>query len=446
VAQTPVERAEAGRACRHAASLEAHGEWRPPAGREDPLVILARSNVDRLADLVPIRYGRMLESPLAFLRGSADVMAADLARTPVAGLTVQLCGDAHLGNFGAFATPERNLVFDANDFDETLPGPFEWDVKRLAASVAVAAGEQGAESSATSRAVRRTVRSYRKWMGRQSELGMLDIWYAHIESADVEAALVHVPAHERKRDERRVRRRTSARLLPKLAELTDQGGRIKAHPPLVVPLRGEAHRDEVNEVIATYPDTLPENTRGLLRRHQLADVAQKVVGVGSVGTRCLVALLFGRDTQDPLFLQVKQAEPSALAAHLGPGPHDHQGQRVVEGQRAIQAASDILLGWSSAGGRHYYVRQLRDMKASASLTTLDYKQLVDYSRLCGRALARAHARTGDAIAIAAYLGDDETFDRAITRFAVRYADQIQDDYRRLESATAAGEIDAEPGR
>ncbi|MQY15436.1 hypothetical protein SRB5_56180 [Streptomyces sp. RB5] len=437
----PEERAARGRAVRQELPRSAHGDWRAAPDRPDPVDVLIRQGADRVTRLLPLRYARMAASPLAFLRGSAAVMAADLAARPHTGLTVQLCGDAHLLNFGLYASPERALLFDVNDFDETHPGPFEWDVERLAASVAVAARDRGLDETRTRRAVTAAVAAYRTNLRRLAELGELAVWYERMDTADL---LPLIGRRDRFRVEAslaRARRRTNLQALGKLTEKVDGRHWIVRDPPYVEPL-GNFDQSAIRKVFADYRATLPEERRTLLDRFRVVDVARKVVGVGSVGTRCFIALLEGRDAGDPLLLQMKEAGPSVLAAHLGPGPHAHGGQRVVAGQRLLQAASDIFLGWvSGPQGRHYYWRQLRDMKGSADVGSMSAGQLRRYAAFCGTALSRAHARTGDRIAIAAYLGPGASFDRAVTEFALRYADRTAEDHAALREAMAEGRVE-----
>lgn len=443
---TPAGRAEQGRAARQRVRRSEHARWTASLDRPDPVAVLERQGRDRLAELLPIRYGRMAASPFAFLRGAAAVMAADLAATPHTGLTVQLCGDAHLLNFGLYASPERSLLFDLNDFDETFPGPFEWDVKRLAASVVVAARENGHPDTKAGRAAREAVAAYRTAMRRLARLGELDVWYMRI---DTEQLLPLVrSARDRHRAEAtlgRARRRTSLRAYGKLTEVVDGRRRIIHDPPLLEPA-GVADMASLRKVFSDYRSTLSEERRLLLDRYRFVDAARKVVGVGSVGLRCFIVLLTGRDADDPLFLQIKEARQSVLEEHLPGGPYTHPGHRVVAGQRLLQAASDIFLGWMSGPqGRAFYWRQLRDMKGSADVAGMSPGDLLAYARLCGTALARAHARSGDRIAIAAYLGGSDTFDRAVTDFAVAYADQTVTDHTTLGAAIAAGVIAAAPG-
>ncbi|MEU9997123.1 DUF2252 domain-containing protein [Streptomyces sp. NPDC050848] len=443
---TPAARAEEGKAARKRVPRSSHGRWIPPSQRPDPLSVLERQSVDRVPELVPIRYGRMAVSPFAFLRGAAAVMAADLAPQRHTGLTVQLCGDAHLLNFGVFASPERTLLFDVNDFDETLPGPFEWDVKRLAASVAVAALQNGSNKAKAHQAALVVGEAYRTAMRRLAGLGELAVWYERIDAEDL-APLV-------RRDRRatfenrldRARRRTSLQALGKLTALDDKGRRHIVDDPPLLERATDLDRVTFGKVFSDYRSSLSEERRLLLDRFHYVDAARKVVGVGSVGTRCFILLLEGRDDGDPLMLQIKEAGRSVLEAYLPPSVYGHQGQRVVRGQRLTQAASDIFLGWMTGPEkRHFYWRQLRDMKGSAEVETMSPATLRAYAGLCGRALARAHARSGDRIAIAAYLGSSDVFDRAVADFAIRYTDQNADDYAALGAAIASGMVTAAPG-
>ncbi|MET7702965.1 DUF2252 domain-containing protein [Streptomyces sp. NPDC005485] len=443
---TPTDRAAQGKAARKRVPRSAHGTWIPSVDRPDPVAVLERQGRDRLQELLPIRYGRMGASPFAFLRGAAAVMAEDLAAQPHTGLTVQLCGDAHLLNFGLYASPERNLLFDLNDFDETYPGPFEWDVKRLAASVAVAARENGHSDSQVHRAAREAAAAYRKSMRRLAGQGELAVWYERI---DTDHLLPLVRAgHRRRRVEStltRARRRTSLHALGKLTETVDGRRRIVHDPPLLEPA-GAPDMAVLRKSFSDYRSTLSEERRLLLDRYRFVDAARKVVGVGSVGTRCFVVLLTGRDADDPLFLQIKEARRSVLEAHLPTGPYVHPGHRVVAGQRLLQAASDIFLGWMTGPqGRAFYWRQLRDMKGSVDVAGMTPDRLVQYARLCGTALSRAHARSGDRIAVAAYLGGADTFECSVADFALRYADQNAADHATLGAAVAAGVVTAAPG-
>lgn len=423
----------------------AHAGWVPPVDRADPVAVLERQGRDRLPELLPIRYGRMAASPFAFLRGSAAVMAADLASRPHTGLTVQLCGDAHLLNFGVYASPERALLFDLNDFDETFPGPFEWDVERLAASVAVAGRANGHAEAKVRRATLEAVAAYRTAMRRLAGQGELAVWYERI---DADSLLPLVRSAGRRRQVAssltRARRRTSLQALGKLTEVVDGRRRIIHDPPLLEPA-GASDTASLRKIFSDYRSTLSEERRLLLDRYRFVDAARKVVGVGSVGLRCFVVLLTGRDESDPLFLQIKEARKSVWEEHLPHGPYVHPGHRVVAGQRLLQAASDIFLGWMSGPqGRAFYWRQLRDMKGSADVAGMSPADLLGYARLCGTALARAHARSGDRIAIAAYLGGADTFEQAVADFALAYADQTAKDHAALGAAIAAGVVAAAP--
>jgi uncharacterized protein (DUF2252 family) len=427
--------------------------------RRDPVEILMRQARTRTPELAPIRYGRMARSPFAFFRGGAAIMAADLADTPVSGLRAQLCGDAHLANFGMFAAPDRRLVFDLNDFDETLPGPWEWDVKRLAASIAVAGRDRGFGGRARRDAVRGTARAYRKTMRRLAAMRTIDVWYTRM---DEERFSQYLSKSGRKRLDKAVakaRRKDSLRALDKLTY--DVGGepRIISDPPLVIPIdelagtvEPELVRDRLGTYLRDYQKTLQHNRRHLLAGYQLVDVAHKVVGVGSVGTRCWIALLLGHDASDPLFLQLKEAEPSVLEPYAGRRRAMNQGRRVVEGQQLMQAASDVFLGWlrveDDLDGRRrdYYVRQLWDAKASAPIDTMPADAMAGYGAICGWTLARAHARSGDRVAIADSIGRGDGFDRALARFAETYADQNERDYAALVSAVNAGVVPADPDR
>jgi uncharacterized protein (DUF2252 family) len=441
------EEKRAGKARRAVVARSSHGHFEPAPDRADPIAVLTAENRDRIASLVPVRWGRMLESPFAFLRGAAAVMAADLAGTPVTGIAVQACGDAHVANFGVFASPERILLFDVNDFDETGPGPFEWDLKRLATSAVVVARGAGIGADDAVAAARATVSSYRRHMRRYAAMSVLDVWYSRVDADAAVRALGSVPGGSFKTALARARRHTSRAALPKLTELTDDGARrIIDHPPLVTHDVGADEKDAVAALFASYRASLDDDRRFLVDRFTLVDVARKVVGVGSVGTRCFIALLTS-DVGEPLFLQVKEAEPSVLA----PAPPESttagggEGRRVVDGQRLMQAASDIFLGSASWRGRDYYVRQLRDMKGVVNVSNLDADSLVRYVELCGWTLARAHARAGRAAAIAGYLGGAPVFDDAVARFAVAYADQTERDHALLVEAVWSGRIEARSG-
>ncbi|MFE7973209.1 DUF2252 domain-containing protein [Streptomyces shenzhenensis] len=442
---TTADHADSGKAARKRVPRSGHARLLPPVDRPDPVAVLERQGRDRLPELLPIRYGRMTASPFAFLRGAAAVMAADLAAQPHTGLTVQLCGDAHLLNFGVYASPERSLLFDLNDFDETFRGPFEWDVKRLAASVAVAARENGHPAPRVHRAVRETVAGYRTAIRRLARLGELTAWYERVDAAGL-LPLVRPARRPRHLESSltRARRRTSLQALGKLTELVDGRRRIIHDPPLLEPA-GAGDAASLRKIFSDYRSTLPEERRLLLDRYRFADAARKVVGVGSVGTRCFLVLLTGRGAGDPLFLQIKEARKAILEDHLPSGPYLHPGHRVVAGQRLLQAAGDIFLGWMTGPqGRAFYGRQLRDVKGVADVAGMNPNRLLAYGRLCGTALARAHARSGDRIAIAAYLGTADTFDRAVADFALCYADQTDADHAALGAAVAAGVVPAAP--
>ena len=456
---TPEERAARGRAARAQAPRSSHAEYRPSATRPDPVDIIEAQSAARLPDLVPIRYGRMLESPFRFYRGAAALMAADLSGTPRTGMTTQVCGDAHLLNFRLLASPERKLVFDINDFDETLPGPWEWDVKRLAASLAIAGRENGYTDAERSSVVRATVRSYREEMRRFAGLGNLAVWYTQADREQLQAlADEKLGARGRKRTQQamaKARTRDGLQAFEKLTGVFDGRRRIAADPPLIVPLQDllpDVERDAVEgqlrELIERYSDSLQSDRRHLLQRYRIVDMARKVVGVGSVGTRCWIILLLGRDDQDPLLLQAKEADQSVLAQYVGLSAYDNQGERVVSGQRLMQAASDIFLGWERVTGldgrqRDFYIRQLRDWKGIAEPQLMEPRDMRAFGELCGATLARAHARSGDRIEIAAYLGGGDVFDRALAVFAERYADQNERDHQALADAVDAGRVSAE---
>ncbi len=404
----------------------------------DPLALIEATNTPRLQDLVPIRWGRMSESPFAFYRGAPAVMAFDLARTPATGLEVQACGDAHLMNFGVFATPERNLIVDVNDFDETHRGPWEWDVKRLAASLIVAARETGSISNREARdAAQAATQSYREQMRALARMDPLSIYYERVE-ASTAAKMMGQSAVETAKNRSKIARKCSE-VVPKLTELVGDAMRIVARPPVIQPLPAETN-DLVRRVFSDYCSSLREDRRILAQQYRIVDVALKVVGVGSVGTRCFIVLL--ESDGSPFFLQVKEALPSVLSRYVGGGKFDHEGRRVVIGQRIMQAASDVFLGWSSNGPRQFYVRQFRDMKAGFDLSTLNKSRLMEAGRLTGLILARAHARSGASAAIAAYLGKCEAFDEAVAKFAVAYADQNEKDHAVLKTAIRAGRIRA----
>jgi uncharacterized protein (DUF2252 family) len=443
-----------GKAARSTVPRSSHGELRPLV--RDPLQVLAAQDASRVPELVPIRYGRMLASPFAFFRGAAAVMAGDLAETASPGLEAQLCGDAHLSNFGVFAAPDRRMVFDCNDFDETCRGPFEWDVKRLAASVAIAGRERGFGKKKRQQATLAAVRSYRKSMREFAPMRNVDVWYSRL---DVGPALDLLRSQMDERRYRRVERnlakaaaKDSSRALGKLTHEEDGRLRIVSEPPLITPLdeltdAGDAER-QLEAVLMAYTESLTDDRRRLASSYRYVDAARKVVGVGSVGTRAWIVLLLGRDADDPLFLQAKEARASVLEPYVGASPYRNHGRRVVEGQRLMQAASDVFLGWIATKGldderRCFYVRQLWDGKGSADVERMSPRELAIYASLCGAALARAHARSGDRIGIAAYLGSGEAFDTALARFGETYADRNEKDFELLAKAVASGEIKVE---
>jgi len=452
------ERAAAGKAARSAAPRSSHASWEPGPGRGDPIALLERQAASRVPELVPIRYGRMAVSPFAFFRGAAAVMASDLAGTPVSGLRVQACGDAHLSNFGVFGAPDRRLVFDLNDFDESLPGPWEWDVKRLVASFAIAARESGFGRKQRCSLAQAAARAYRDAMRGFAAQGSLDVWYARL---DVEAVLEEgedAPAKELKRARRnlaKARSKDSLRALEKLTETVDGEVRFRSEPPLLVPAeelfpgpQAEDLREVLLGVFDLYRDTLPGDRQQLFDRYEFRGIARKVVGVGSVGTRAWVVLLTGEDHGDPLFLQAKEAEASVLEPYVGASRFRNHGRRVVEGQRLMQATGDIFLGWCRAAGpdgrrRDFYVRQLWDWKRSVEIERLSPHGFEVYARICGWTLARAHARSGDRVAIASYLGGGDSFDRALADFGEAYADQSERDHAALLEAISSGRLEAE---
>ena len=462
------ERRARGKAARSRIAPSDHMGWEPAADRPDPVALLEEQNTTREPDLVPVRHGRMMVSPFTFYRGAAKIMASDLKDTPTAGLNVQLCGDAHLSNFGVFASPERTLLFDLNDFDETLPGPFEYDVKRMAASFTIAARNNGFTNADARAATLVSVAAYRQAMAGFADMPTMDIWYAHL-SEDVLLSAVKNAARSLKRTEKssgvkqaekrakktaeKAHTRDSLQALSKLAERVDDKYRIVSQPPIVVPMRdlvgrlgisSEEMESIIHEQFRAYRATLQDDRRHLLERFEVVDMARKVVGVGSVGTRAFIVLLQGRDQKDPLFLQVKEATASVLEDHLPKSRYRQPGERVVQGQRMMQAASDIYLGWTKGAeaNRYLYWRQLRDMKGSAVVETMMPGDLEFYARICGQTLARAHARSGDPIAIAAYLGKKDRFDQSITDFCQRYADQNERDYQALSDAIRSGRLQA----
>jgi uncharacterized protein (DUF2252 family) len=456
------ERAALGKAARAAVPRESHAAFDPPADRPDPVAQLVEQGKSRIPELVPVRYGRMLASPFSYFRGAALPMAADLATTPDTGLTVQACGDAHLSNFGLYASPERKLLFDVNDFDETLPGPWEWDVKRLAASLEVASRGNGFARKDRRAIVQAAAAGYRQAMRRLAAMNNLAVWYTDVDIEGFRREFAgQLSARQRKTLDKafaKARGHDSRQALDKLCAAQDGKLRIVADPPLVVPLADllpeqldhMALENELHTLTAEYAQTLQSDRRVLLEEFDVVDMARKVVGVGSVGTRCWIVLLLGRDQSDPLFLQIKEAQPSVLSPYLGASRYANQGERVVAGQRLMQSASDIFLGWLRVRGldgqfRDFYFRQLRDWKYSVPIEAMIPHGMRVYAELCGGTLARAHARSGDRIAIASYLGGSDVFDRAIADFAAAYADQNERDFEALTEAAASGRITAERG-
>jgi uncharacterized protein (DUF2252 family) len=446
----------AGKAARDRVPLDSHREFKSAPGR-DPVALLVKQAGSRIPELVAVRYGRMLVSPFTFYRGAALPMAADLAATPAAGFRVQLCGDAHVSNFGVFGSPERRLVFDVNDFDETLPGPFEWDVKRLVASLVVAGRDNGFAAADARRVAVAAATRYRKAMREFAASPTLAVWYSHL---DVEDAIARLKGRLKKNVvsktesmAAKVRTRDSMQALAKLTKVVDGQREIISNPPLIVPveeLAPDASYDMLRSLVSDYMRSLPPDRQHLLGRFRLTRVARKVVGVGSVGTQAWIVLMEAEDDLDPLLLQAKQAERSVLAAYAGESQYDNQRERVVSGQRLMQAASDIFLGWqrttvSGFGRTDYYVRQLRDWKYSAPIERMGPGEMADYGELCGWTLARAHARTGDRFAIAAYLGGSGKFEQAVAGFGVSYADQTERDHAALADAAASGLVEARTG-
>jgi uncharacterized protein (DUF2252 family) len=451
--ETPEQRRARGRALRDTVSRESHGGWKAPKGRTDPIRILQASNEGRIPSLIPVRFGRMAQSPFAFYRGAAAIMAADLSMTAASGIQVQLCGDAHLTNFGAFATPERHIIFDINDLDETLPGPWEWDLKRLIASLVIAAQHLRLPDSDAARIATAASAEYRERMTDYASMRALDVWYDYIDASRFEQIAVEddllpeVRKRLKARAEEARRKGSPEFLFPKLVTGGTGGPpRIKDEPPLMFhpdPELAPGLESDYADAIEGYRKSLPEHVRTLFDRFQFVDLAMKVVGVGSVGMQCAVGLFMASD-DDPLFLQVKEARASVLEPHLGTSRYVNHGERVIGGQRLMQAASDIFLGWTQGKGRrHFYIRQLRDMKMAAVLDDWDAALLRAYGRVCAHALARAHARSGDAAMIAGYMGANRIFDDAVADFAVSYADQNRRDYRDFVQQIREGRIHAE---
>ncbi|MET9903370.1 DUF2252 domain-containing protein [Streptomyces sp. NPDC006446] len=458
---TPQERVARGKAARSTVPRSSHAEFQPGSKRTDPVEIIERQSATRVPELVPIRYSRMSEAPFRFYRGAAAIMAADLAETPHTGIRVQCCGDAHMLNFRLLASPERRLMFDINDFDETLPGPWEWDVKRLSASFVIAGRANGFSTKERASVVRSAVGSYRERMQSFAQMTNLDVWYARFDADELEQQFDRVlSAGQRDRWEQareRARAHDTLQVFDKLTHVVGGRRRIASDPPLLVRLqdllpdakRGALEK-EIGRLIEHYGETLPTDRRFLLQNYRIADMARKVVGVGSVGTRCWIILLLGKDDQDPLFLQAKEADESVLAPYVGASTFRTQGERVVAGQRLMQATSDVFLGWERVQGidgrrRDFYVRQLRDWKGIAMAENMSPRRMALFGRLCGATLARAHARSGDRIAIAAYLGSGDAFDRALATFAELYADQNEKDHQALVDAIRTGRVPAEAG-
>jgi uncharacterized protein (DUF2252 family) len=477
------ERRAKGREAAQVTPPSIHSGWKPAQDRPDPVALLEAQNLTREPDLVPVRHGRMMVSPFTFYRGAAKIMAADLAGTPVAGLHTQLCGDAHLSNFGVFASPERRLLFDLNDFDETLPGPLEYDVKRMAASFTIAARNNGFSKADIRAATMASVTAYREAMAEFARMGTMDIWYASLDEDEIMRSVRGVVAGVKEKDKKEGKKgkqektdkklaeraaktaeksrekahtRDSLQALSKLGELVDGKYRIVSQPPVIIPLRdlaetfglsAEEAEHAIREQFRAYRATLQDDRRHLLERFEIVDAARKVVGVGSVGTRAFIVLLQGRDEGDPLFMQIKEATASVLEEHLSKSKYRQHGERVVQGQRMMQAASDIYLGWTKGLDvrRHYYWRQLRDMKGSALVESMTPVGLPFYGRVCGWTLARAHARSGDPVAIAEYLGETDAFDNAITDFSLAYADQNEEDYEAFAAAVRSGRLKALAG-
>ena len=435
------ERLAAGKALRETVPRESHAGWKRPAKQRDPISILEESNRDRVPELVPIRYGRMLRSPFTFLRGSAGLMAYDLSTTPSTRIQVQACGDCHLLNFGLFATPERNLVFDLNDFDETLPAPWEWDLKRLAVSFAVAGRENRMKDAETSEAVLECVRAYRKHLREYSKMSPLEVWYTRL---DAETLIAMAPDEKAKKLRQQIaeqaHKRVVENLFPKISK--EEGGRHRLvdQPPVIFHVAEADFEERVREGLVAYRQSLSDERRVLLDRYRMEDFALKVVGIGSVGTRCYIALFFDEENH-PLLLQFKEACRSVLEPYAGRSRYDNQGERIVMGQRLMQSSSDIFLGWvRGRRGYDFFVRQLRDMKMSAPVEGLSAVQLKRYAEMCGRTLARAHAKSGDAATISGYLGKTDVFDKAIGKFALAYADQTVRDHAALVAAVKSGRI------
>jgi uncharacterized protein (DUF2252 family) len=436
------ERMSRGKALREKVPRSSHAQWTAPAGRPDPIDVLQHSDRGRLPELLPIRYGRMRQSPFAFFRGSAALMAWDLSKTPSTGTRVQACGDCHASNFGGFASPERRLLFDINDFDETLPAPWEWDVKRLAASIILASRELGLNRVRSRDAVLTMAQSYREHMREYGRMRALEVWYSRMDAEVFIEEAQTVAAKKRwQRVEKKARLETSEHIFPKIADVINGRTRIVDHPPLVYhPREADVELKNVIKTFREYRETLPAERRVILDRYHIVDVARKVVGVGSVGTRCGMALLMAGE-DDPMLLQIKEALPSVLEPYAGKSRSANHGERVVTGQRMLQSASDVFLGWTNdSAGRSYYFRQLRDMKMKIDLENMTKGDWLEYVEICGWTLARAHARTGDAAFIGGYLGKNDLFDLALAKFATSYADQADRDHAVLLKAIRAGRL------
>jgi uncharacterized protein (DUF2252 family) len=452
------ERAARGKAARAEVPRSVHGEWSAPSGRRDPVELLEEQAASRVPELVPIRYGRMLVSPFTFYRGAAYLMAADLDRSPRTGLNVQLCGDAHLSNFGGFAAPDRRLVFDVNDFDETLPGPFEWDLKRLVASFAVAGRDLGFPREQRRGVNLAVTRAYREAIRDLASMKTFDLWYSRVDAEGLIAQFQSAASAKRRKlmekNLAKTQAKDSLRAFSKLTTMVDGEPRIVADPPLIVPVEDLAGGRDIEEFARSvnrgYRRTLQGDRKHLLERFRYVHAARKVVGVGSVGTRAWIMLMVGRDNDDPLFLQLKEAQPSVLEPFLGKSQYANHGQRVVEGQRLMQAASDIMLGWHRVTGldgaqRDFYFRQLWDNKGSVIIEGMKPQELAAYAEICGRTLARGHARSGDAVSISAYLGSGDALDKALADFAELYGDQNELDYAALTTAVKTGRVTAQGG-
>lgn len=437
------ERLDAGKSLRDRVPRIGHGHWTASATRRDPIALLEESNKGRLQDLVPIRYGRMLRSPFTFLRGSAALMAHDLATTPTTGIRVQACGDCHLLNFGLFATPERNLVFDLNDFDETLPAPWEWDLKRLAVSFAVAARDNRLSDAKAREAVLECVRVYREKLREYSRMSPLEVWYARLDAATIIAMAPDEKTKTRREQiAEKARRRVAENLFPRITGEVAGRRRLVDQPPILFHVGEEGFEERVREALADYRRSLSAERRVLLDRYRLEDFALKVVGIGSVGTRCFIGLFFDGENH-PLMLQFKEACRSVLEPYAGKSSYDNQGERIVMGQRLMQSSSDIFLGWARGRrGYDFFVRQLRDMKMSLPVEGCTAAQLTRYAEVCGWALARAHAKSGDATAISGYLGKGDSFDQALVKFSMAYADQTEQDHAALVEAVRSGRLEA----